>query len=91
MASTFKALCDLADWPEIPKQSQIPPKIEQIPVDGGEPTSEKAASMETTKRRIESAERLKATLHYNIQIILPDSRDSAVFDAIFKSLRDHLL
>jgi hypothetical protein len=30
-------------------------------------------------------------LHYYIQIILPDTRDVAVFDAIFESLRKHLL
>lgn len=91
MASTFRALCDLADWIEISKQNQISPKIEQSQVVGDGLASEKADSVESTKRRAESAERLKATLHYNIQIILPDSRDPAVFDAIFKSLRDHLL
>jgi hypothetical protein len=91
MASTFRALCDLADWVDIPKQNQIPPKTEETPVVGGKAASEKPDSVESTKRRIESAERLKATLHYNIQIILPDSRDPAVFDAIFKSLSDHLL
>lgn len=30
-------------------------------------------------------------LIYNIQIVLPDSRDPAVFDALFLSLRRHLL
>ena len=30
-------------------------------------------------------------LHYNIQIILPTTRDTKVYDAIFKSLRDHLV
>ena len=29
-------------------------------------------------------------LQYHINIVLPDSRDQAVYDAIFKSLRDHL-
>lgn len=29
-------------------------------------------------------------LHYNIQIILPESRDPAVYDALFRSLREHL-
>ena len=29
-------------------------------------------------------------LHYNIQIILPDSRDPKVYDALFRSLREHL-
>lgn len=29
-------------------------------------------------------------MHYNIQLILPDSRDPKVFDALFRSLREHL-
>jgi len=32
-----------------------------------------------------------ATLHYNIQIHLPATKDVEVFNAIFKSLREHLL
>jgi hypothetical protein len=30
-------------------------------------------------------------LHYNIQIHLPSTKDVEVFNAIFKSLREHLL
>ena len=30
------------------------------------------------------------SLQYHINIVLPDTRDQAVYDAIFKSLRDHL-
>lgn len=29
-------------------------------------------------------------MHYNIQLILPDTRDPKVFDALFRSLREHL-
>ena len=29
-------------------------------------------------------------LQYHINIVLPDTRDQSVYDAIFKSLRDHL-
>jgi len=29
-------------------------------------------------------------LHYNIQIILPTTRDTKIYDAIFRSLREHL-
>ena len=29
--------------------------------------------------------------HYNIQIILPESRDPKVYDALFRSLREHLI
>jgi len=30
-------------------------------------------------------------LVYNIQIVLPESRDPAVYDALFKALKDHLV
>lgn len=30
-------------------------------------------------------------LHYNIQIIMPESRDPKVYDALFRSLKEHLL
>jgi len=30
-------------------------------------------------------------LVYNIQIVLPESRDAAVYDALFRSLKEHLL
>jgi hypothetical protein len=29
-------------------------------------------------------------LQYHINIVLPDTRDQAIYDAIFKSLREHL-
>jgi hypothetical protein len=29
-------------------------------------------------------------LQYHINIVLPDTRDQGVYDAIFKSLREHL-
>ena len=43
-------------------------------------------------RREKSSESLQlGGLVYNIQIVLPESRDPAVYDALFRSLRDHLL
>lgn len=32
-----------------------------------------------------------SSLNYNIQIHLPETRDTAVYDAIFKSLKEHIL
>jgi hypothetical protein len=31
-----------------------------------------------------------SALQYHVNIVLPDTRDQAVYDAIFKSLREHL-
>lgn len=80
MAKTFKALCDYADWS---KQSKAVVETEAK----GEAIS---FSKPVLPRR--EATRPEATaLHYNIQIHLPATRDSAVYEAIFKSLKDHLL
>jgi hypothetical protein len=87
MANTFKALANYAEWAaEAPKKA---PKKET-----GKPSEAEAPPAEE-KPKEESAEdpavRLhKAQLHYNIQIHLPESRDQAVYDAIFKSLKQHL-
>jgi hypothetical protein len=88
MANTFRALADYAEWtPEAQKKThkkegdkksqevQAPPADEKPKDDGEEDVSIKLQ---------------KAQLHYNIQIHLPESRDQAVYDAIFKSLKKHL-
>lgn len=92
MASTFKALAEYADWggktatkPEKPTVAATPetkekPMEEKIPVIPPiEPLDDGKSSTGT------------AQFHYNIQIHLPESRDESVYDAIFRSLRRHLL
>jgi hypothetical protein len=79
MANTFKGLADLADWTSPAtsnQQEDTQPTSPSSPV----PTP---AGVETARRELE--------LHYNIQLILPESRDQAVYDALFSSLRRHLL
>jgi hypothetical protein len=80
MAKTFKALSDYADWS---KPSKAPPDPES--------KVETVAPKEMTKQRAEAPPPKTLGLHYDIQIHLPATRDSAVYDAIFKSLKDHLL
>lgn len=77
MANTFKGLVELADWATT---AALPAKedAESLPV-----PSLPLTSPETPRRELE--------LHYNIQLILPESRDQAVYDALFSSLRRHLL
>jgi hypothetical protein len=90
MANTFKALVDYAEWiPESQKKTQkkdVETKKSQE-VQALPPVEEK--SKEDEDGGI-SASLQKAQLHYNIQIHLPESRDQAVYDAIFKSLKRHL-
>ena len=79
IASTFTALCEYADFSATPK-----------------PTMETQIQKETKVNESAEKEDLVMpkisldSLQYHINIVLPESRDQAVYDAIFKSLRDHL-
>jgi hypothetical protein len=80
MASTFYALLDLADLSARPER-----KVE-IKAASAEPT--------TAANQIQdglSKSQTRPSLHYNIQIHLPATKDIEVFNAIFKSLKEHLL
>lgn len=80
MAGTFYALLDLADLSASQEQ-----KVEV-----------KEASAEVTTPVVQTTEsgakgHSRPSLHYNIQIHLPATKDIEVFNAIFKSLKEHLL
>ena len=81
IAKTFVALCEIADF------SKSKPSKEK------EKTKKEEA---TEKEKTEQGKNDPGTkvglnsLQYHINIVLPDTRDQAVYDAIFKSLRDHL-
>ncbi len=81
MANTFKAIVDLADWDTAPSPSV---KINHIEGTNKEDVAPKLDKLDHNK--INSP----LQLVYNIQIHLPESRDPAVFDAIFQALRKHL-
>ncbi len=87
MAATFKALCEQADWTQSKKAIKKTKKTSES-IDVIIDTPEQTDKIPDPKE-VHNSERLQ--LHYNIQIILPSSRDSAVFDAIFTSLKRHLL
>jgi hypothetical protein len=89
IANTFRALCDYADFsapptakaPTLPEKSTPVPAIIDVPqkLDGnGHETASSGGRVQVS------------ALQYHINIVLPDSRDQAVYDAIFKSLREHL-
>jgi hypothetical protein len=80
MARTFKTLSQLADFTAAPEPVAAEPARE-------EPAERPAPKPELHRPRAVSL----GGLVYNIQLVLPDSRDTAVYDALFKSLKDHLL
>jgi hypothetical protein len=92
MANTFFALLDLADLSSV----TIGEKKE-----AGK--AEKAEKEEKEQKHVDAPVHSKfeggtqpllppsPTLHYNIQIHLPATKDVEVFNAIFKALKEHLL
>lgn len=82
MAKTFIALVELAEFEKSPSQtnkSKETPSAQIEQVDHAE-----------THNNPKKINKLSG-LHYNIQIHLPATKDVEVYNAIFKSLREHLL
>jgi hypothetical protein len=83
MATTFIALCKEADF----SSPTIAPKEPKTEVTD-EPPAPAPAAQEQPQGH---SKQHRFGLAYNIHIELPAVRDQAVYDAIFKSLRENLL
>ena len=82
MAKTFKDLTNIADFSSV-SLSRIEPEEYQ---------TEEESEYQDPKQLSEIInKKITTEMHYNIQIHLPETKDIAVFDAIFKSLKEHLL
>lgn len=83
-ANTFYALLELADlnFENVPKQSNQT-EIEKTPLTHSSNLEEVGVSSSNKKSKV--------SLNYNIQIHLPPTKDVEVYNAIFKSLKDHLI
>lgn len=82
IAKTFVSLCQIADFSAgAINSASIPEKSEEK----GEERPETTPAFSKSDNSISLG-----SLQYHINIVLPESRDQAVYDAIFKSLRDHL-
>ena len=86
ISSTFVALCEYADFSETTRSDK-----------GHEGVADEGEAEQVDERKDVAGSTSGGTgsldlgaLQYHINIVLPDSRDQAVYDAIFKSLRDHL-
>lgn len=81
MAMTFTALVKLGDFQSAPA---LVPSPHQKDMRSNEEQGDKRSPAEHGALKL-------GGLVYNIQIVLPESRDPAVFDALFQSLRRHIL
>lgn len=89
MANTFRALVDYAEWTPEAKKGPAKKEVDQKPSDSKQTKPEEKAVPPEDEDDL-SVKLQQPQLHYNIQIHLPESRDQAVYDAIFKSLKKHL-
>ena len=84
MANTFTSLCKYADFSAAKNVSVLAfAKEESKPLADDE--TPPGVKHELINKSITTE------MHYNIQIHLPETRDMSVYDAIFKSLKEHLL
>lgn len=96
ISKTFRALCDYADFSEAPTNGNSNGNPDASAVQPSQPMQPEPASQDgrpAVTRDGQTSGRGKITvsgLQYHINIVLPDTRDQAVYDAIFKSLREHL-
>jgi Family of unknown function (DUF5343) len=95
VARTFRALCDYADFNEdVTTELTVASAPEDTPSATPKDvkvSSELKASPTETQPALHERDRISPNaLQYHINIVLPDSRDQAVYDAIFRSLREHL-
>jgi hypothetical protein len=93
IAKTFRALCDYADFSASRKEAEKPSVTKGETAAGEEiPAEEPAAGTPPppSKLNIQRKPIDISALQYHVNIVLPETRDQAVYDAIFKSLRDHL-
>ena len=84
MALTFFALVKHADFSAASIEQQTAKDAGQAEEDTGAQHEEGRADRHSKGIKL-------GGLVYNIQIVLPESRDQAVYDALFQSLRRHLL
>jgi hypothetical protein len=79
---TLNALKQYADFDALDRERELGPVIQQ-------PQSSSAKSEPSIRK--EESEGLALNLAYTINLNLPATSDQAVFNAIFKSLKEHLL
>jgi len=86
IATNFVALCKLADFES--NKDEI--TTTDIKAEAHEGKEEKTDVKEETSEHRRIRKLNLDSLQYHINVILPETKDQAVYDAIFKSLRDHL-
>lgn len=91
MARTFLELSKLANFTDekvVPTKIKPDPEVQEYPESVSEPREVREA--ETPIYQLPKV-RLIDGVTYRIEVVLPAVRDKAVYDAIFRSIKEHLL
>lgn len=89
MSNTFTTLCKYADFSKSKNADLVALKKEEPHFEHQHKPNQEDAGHRMTHELINKE--IITEMHYNIQIHLPETRDTTVYDAIFKSLKEHLL
>ena len=89
MSMTFVSLSKLANFKAPPSPKKTKPPEKEREDKGKESQKEPEKKVEISKEEL--PEKKMFDLAYNIHIELPATRDQAVYDAIFRSLKEHIL
>jgi hypothetical protein len=90
MASTFATLVKSADFTSAPADTEDGKQAE-LGDDEVDDATDDAQEQDDLRRDRSRLNRSRiGDLVYSVNIILPESRDPAVYDALFKALREHL-
>jgi hypothetical protein len=84
IAKTFAALCEYADFSKAAAGATAPEDVQDKKKDAPQHKTPEAG-IQTVAQAISLD-----SLQYHINIVLPETRDQGVYDAIFRSLREHL-
>lgn len=90
-ASTFLALLDLADPAHLYREKVVADLSDEGIENPVEPDASFQPLAAGRERRADLQERASLDLRYNIQIHLPATKDIEVYNAIFRSIREHLI
>lgn len=90
MARTFIALVKYADF-ETAKPKVISPDQPSKEMDREDEVETEESVEPSSARRNATTRRLIDSVAYRIEVTLPATRDKAIYDAIFRSLKEHLL
>jgi len=89
IAKTFEELVSIGDFSE--EDDLDDENLYEYPVSGDDSSSQNGNTYEPPLQRQREIQRIGLnSLQYHINIVLPETRDQSVYDAIFRSLREHL-